>query len=71
MKTRRLCKDFLRLRKGQTFDAIEAKQEMALVWGITVDWHEMANALVEMLESGEVNYTNTRGYDGMTRYIIN
>ncbi len=70
MKTQQVCKDFLRMKKGQTFDAIQASNAMDAEWGIRVDWHEMSYALSRLLECAEANYAGG-GADRMTRYIIN
>jgi hypothetical protein len=70
-QTRRLCRDFLEMWKGKVFDAPSAASLMRELWGVRVDWHEMAYALDEMDGCGLADRTGERGPDGMTRYIIN
>ena len=53
MKTQQVCKDFLRLQKGVELDAMMASQLMSELWGIKVDWHEMAYALDYLERVGE------------------
>jgi len=71
MKTRQVCKDFLRMHKGMTFDAIAAMQHMEQVWDIRVDWHEMSYALDELDHKGEAERVFVKGHDRMATYTIN
>ena len=69
MKTQQVCKDFLRLHKGSTFDAMEASWMMMEHWGIKIDWHEMADALQYLLSSNEADHAS-KGFDRQQRYTI-
>ena len=64
-----LCKDFLRVRKLTTLDALHATNLMADMWGITVHRYEMSDALEWMARHQQAERMDTTA-DGYTRYWI-
>ena len=69
IKQRQLCRDFLRARRGQEFEAIQAASAMYSEWGIKVDWHEMSDALESLVRDNEAARCGT-GPDRLTVYRI-
>jgi hypothetical protein len=56
MNKQQLVLDFLRLphNRNRTLNSTRAMQEMSARWGITLDWHEFANALDHLNNLGEI-----------------
>lgn len=66
---KQMLQDFLRLHSGDIIDAMMASRVLYAVWGIRSDWHEMADALISLVNSG---HAQERGQtrDGFVKYAV-
>lgn len=69
MKTTQLCKDFLRMRRGETFTSLSAAQKMEEIWGIYPERSTMAMAIEYLVESKEATLVGS--LDNRVQVIIN
>ena len=62
-----LILDFLRSRKGDEIDAMQARQKFQEHYGIYEDWHPFSDALDYMHTNKEAEITKPGGF---VRYLI-
>lgn len=67
-QVQQLCKDFLRMQKGRSFDPITASRKMREYWGINLDWHEFIETFEYLVNSREAEIIPSRSE--LTTYWI-